>query len=92
MNLGLLEAMDVTVGTTKSSFAAGQFAGIVQYLWTKAGALRPKRLKRTLRGCYVVGGILYGLVNVRTDGTTILTATRNEADLSWKIKTIPARF
>ena len=40
----------------------------------------------------MVGGILYGLVNVRTDGTTILTATRNEADLSWKIKTIPARF
>jgi hypothetical protein len=24
--------------------------------------------------------------------TTILTATRSEADPSWKIKTIPARF
>lgn len=64
----------------------------VQYLLTKAGALRPQRKTRALEGCYVVGGIVYGLVNVRTDGTTILCATRNEGDASWKIKTVPARF
>lgn len=92
VNIGLLEAMDVTAGGKKVSYARGKFSGIVHYLMTKAGALRPARKKRALAGCYVVGGILYGLVNIRTDGTTILAATRNEADLSWKIKTIPARF
>jgi beta-lactamase superfamily II metal-dependent hydrolase len=92
VNIGLLEAMDVTVGNKKISYARGKFTGIVHYLMTKAGALRGVRKRRALKGCYVVGGILYGLVNIRTDGTTILSATRNEADLSWKIKTIPARF
>jgi beta-lactamase superfamily II metal-dependent hydrolase len=92
VNIGLLEAMDVAVGARKVSYAGGTFTGTVQLLVTKAGALRPVRLKRTLQGCYVVGGLVYGLVNVRTDGETILTATRNEADLSWKLKTIPARF
>jgi beta-lactamase superfamily II metal-dependent hydrolase len=92
INIGLLESLDLTVANQKVSYARGKFTGVVQYLWTKAGALRPQRRKRTLKGCYVVGGIVYGLVNVRTDGTTILCATRNEADASWKIKTLPARF
>jgi beta-lactamase superfamily II metal-dependent hydrolase len=92
INIGLLDSLDITAENKEFSYASGKFTGIVQYLATKAGALRPVRRKRTLKGCYVVGGILYGLVNVRTDGKTILCATRNEADASWKIKTLPARF
>jgi hypothetical protein len=74
------------------AYKTGTFTGTVEFLATKAGALRATRGTRALKGCYVVGGIVYGLVNVRTDGETILCATRNEADLSWKIKTVPARF
>jgi beta-lactamase superfamily II metal-dependent hydrolase len=92
INIGLLESLEITAANKKVSYASGKFTGIVQYLMTRAGALRPTRSKRALKGCYVVGGILYGLVNVRTDGTTILCATRNEGDRSWKIKKIAARF
>jgi glyoxylase-like metal-dependent hydrolase (beta-lactamase superfamily II) len=93
INIGLLESLEVTVGNTPQvSYATGTFKGLVHYVLTKAGALNPVRKQRRLESCYVVGGILYGLVNVRTDGTTILCATRNEADASWKIKTTPARF
>ena len=92
VNIGLLDSLSITAAGKKVDFKKGAFEGLVEYLATKAGALKPTRGKRSLKGCYVVGGIVYGLVNVRTDGTTILCATRNEADLSWKIKTLPARF
>jgi beta-lactamase superfamily II metal-dependent hydrolase len=92
VNIGLLDALNLTVGKKKFAYKKGTFTGIVEYLATKAGALKASRGKRSLKGCYVVGGIVYGLVNVRTDGRTILCATRNEGDLSWKIKTLPARF
>ena len=34
----------------------------------------------------------YGLVNMRTDGKTIMCATLNETESSWIIHTFPARF
>jgi hypothetical protein len=40
----------------------------------------------------VVGGLIYGLVNVRTDGSKILCATLDEQDDSWRIKTFISRF
>jgi hypothetical protein len=40
----------------------------------------------------VVGGLIYGLVNVRTDGSKILCATLDEQDDSWRIKTFSSRF
>ena len=92
VNIGLLDSLSISSGGKNVAFAKGTFTGVVEYLATKAGALRPTRAKRSLTSCYVVGGIVYGLVNVRTDGETILCATRNEADLSWKIKTLRARF
>jgi beta-lactamase superfamily II metal-dependent hydrolase len=92
MNIGLLDSLSVTAAGKKVAYKKGDFTGMVEYLATKSGALRPVRGKRSLKGCYVVGGIVYGLVNIRTDGETILCATRNEGDLSWKIKTLPARF
>jgi len=39
-----------------------------------------------------VAGLIYGLVNVRTDGETILCATLNEKDNTWQIKRFTSRF
>jgi hypothetical protein len=64
----------------------------IYYTVTTAGALYPTAKNRSLYGCYVVAGIIYGLVNVRTDGTTIMCATRNESTSSWNVKAFPSRF
>ena len=58
----------------------------------KPGDLRPSTKKRGLDRCSVVAGLIYGLVNVRTDGRTILCATMNEDDGSWSIKKFRSRF
>jgi len=47
---------------------------------------------KTLDRALVLSGLVYGLINVRTDGEKILCATMNEADQSWQIKTITSRF
>ncbi|MEK6591720.1 MAG: MBL fold metallo-hydrolase [Pseudomonadota bacterium] len=47
---------------------------------------------KTLDKALVLSGLVYGLVNVRTDGEKILCATMNESDQSWQIKTIKSRF
>ena len=59
---------------------------------TKAGDLNPTTVSRVLAGTFVVSGLIYGLVNVRTDGETILCATLNEKDNSWQIKKVISRF
>ena len=40
----------------------------------------------------VVGGLIYGLVNVRTDGERILCATLDEKDNDWRINSFDSRF
>lgn len=47
---------------------------------------------RRLSGLRCVDRLVYGLVNVRTDGERILLATRSEADTSWEIQQLRARF
>jgi beta-lactamase superfamily II metal-dependent hydrolase len=47
---------------------------------------------RTLDRARIVSDLVYGLVNVRTDGERILCATRNEADYSWQVQTLHSRF
>lgn len=47
---------------------------------------------KTLDRALVLSGLVYGLVNVRTDGEKILCATMNESDQSWQIKTLKSRF
>jgi beta-lactamase superfamily II metal-dependent hydrolase len=59
---------------------------------TKAGALKPTSKKLDLDRTKMVADLIYGLVNVRTDGEKILCATKNEKDYSWQIKTITSRF
>ena len=64
----------------------------VYYKKTKAGALSPEKKNRKLPGSYVVAGIVYGLVNVRTDGHRIMCATMNEAAKKWNIHSFHSRF
>jgi beta-lactamase superfamily II metal-dependent hydrolase len=64
----------------------------LHYRTTKAGDLRPKKGSRKAREAYVVSGLVYGLVNVRTDGETLLAATLDEKNAEWSVRTFPARF
>lgn len=43
-------------------------------------------------GSRVMSGTHYGLVNVRTDGETVMCATMREAGGGWTVHTFPARF
>lgn len=47
---------------------------------------------KTFDEALLVSGLIYGLVNVRTDGDKILCATMNESKKTWQIKTIRSRF
>ena len=64
----------------------------VSYSVSKSGDRRPSKKVSTFDKTKVVGGLVYGLVNVRTDGDKILFATLSEKDTSWEIKTIRSRF
>ena len=49
---------------------------------------KARKMEKTL----VVGDLIYGLVNVRTDGSKILCATRDENSKRWRINVINSRF
>jgi hypothetical protein len=53
---------------------------------------KAKRKTVRLGSTMVVGGLIYGLVNVRTDGDKILCATLDEKDGDWRIRTFRSRF
>ena len=74
-------------GSRKSSVTGAAFdKSDVLFTETKSGALNPAKKKKSLANTYVVAGQVYGLVNVRTDGTRILCATMNEKDGGWETK------
>lgn len=58
----------------------------------QAGARRGETRTQGFAGRQIVTGLIYGLVNVRTDGSKILCATLDEAEDDWRIETFPARF
>ncbi|MCA9728660.1 MAG: hypothetical protein KC729_13305, partial [Candidatus Eisenbacteria bacterium] len=64
----------------------------VDYGVVTAGALKPQSRTATMNHRKIVDGIIYGLVNVRTDGDRILCATLNEADSKWEIESFSSRF
>ena len=75
-----------TGGTTINS-VSGQALDRSTLEITKA-----KKKKVELGEAMVVGGLIYGLVNVRTDGDTILCATLDESKSKWRIKKFKSRF
>lgn len=80
---------DGAVATVVGSRLAGT---TVTYEETKAGDLHARTRAKTMGQTSIVAGIVYGLVNVRTDGTKLLCATMNEKDYSWDVKEIESRF
>lgn len=64
----------------------------VTYKETNAGDLNPTTKTKSFWDKKIVGGIIYGLVNVRTDGKKILCATMSEKGNDWDIKTFTSRF
>lgn len=59
-----------------------------QLQFTSSGQVRTRDFWKSL----FVSGIIYGLVNVRTDGEKILCATMSEKDRNWDIETFTSRF
>jgi hypothetical protein len=66
--------------------------GTLHFDEIRVGDLRPRPGSRPLAGSYVVAGVIYGLVNVRTDGERILCATLNEKSSSWDCAEFTSRF
>ncbi len=64
----------------------------ISYKHTSSGALNPKDKTKSMKYLKVIGGIVYGLVNVRTDGNKIICATLNEGKSKWEIKKFYSRF
>lgn len=62
------------------------------YKRTESGALNPSTKQKTMDKVYIIDGIRYGLVNVRTDGRKVLCATLNEGKDEWEVKTFESRF
>jgi len=80
--------------TTSPKEVAGELLDktSVEYEETKAGDLHPRKRTRSMKDRLIVAGLVYGLVNVRTDGDRILCATMNEKDYSWNIRAFQSRF
>ena len=53
---------------------------------------KAKRDSVELPKAKIVGGLIYGLVNVRTDGDKILCATLDEKNDDWRIESFRSRF
>jgi hypothetical protein len=64
----------------------------VHYKEAAPGRFRRKRGERSFWKPYVMTGVVYGLVNVRTDGNKIMCATMREEGGGWTIRTFDARF
>lgn len=79
-------------GGTKVAQGAGLADVHAKTKVTNAGDLNARSVTRTLDKAHIVTGLVYGLVNVRTDGERILCATLNENTSSWQVKVLKARF
>lgn len=65
---------------------------LVECKVTKPGDLQPKTERLPLAHRRMVAGLIYGLVNIRTDGDRILCATLDESDSSWRYEVVQSRF
>lgn len=64
----------------------------IEYRVVKAGDLNPTTRLKSLKNRLVVDGIVYGLVNVRTNGDKILCAVLNEKKNKWEQQSFTSRF
>lgn len=89
--VGRVEALTLS-GDALDRAALDRAKARVGYKQVNAGDLKAASGTRRLAGSYVVTGIVYGLVNVRTDGDTILCATLNEKNSTWDWASFKSRF
>lgn len=89
--VGRIDALTLD-GKILDSAALANAKARVGYKEVNAGDLKPKSGTRKLAGSYVVTGIVYGLINVRTDGRRILCAAMNEKNHSWEYAVFDSRF
>jgi beta-lactamase superfamily II metal-dependent hydrolase len=87
IDLGYPEKLVVKDSSGNTSTISGAALDHATLHITKA-----KKKDVNLRTARVVGGLIYGLVNVRTDGDKILCATLDEAEDDWRIETFRSRF
>ncbi|MCP4122385.1 MAG: hypothetical protein GY751_11580 [Bacteroidetes bacterium] len=64
----------------------------ISFKRVSSGQLRASDKTKSMNRLKVIDGIVYGLVNVRTDGNKILCATLNEGKSTWEIKKFYSRF
>ena len=62
------------------------------YKVTMAGARAPKSGSAGVHYRRVAAATTYGLINVRTDGKTIMCAALNEKAFKWNVTTFKSRF
>jgi beta-lactamase superfamily II metal-dependent hydrolase len=93
INLGKPTKMTVPGNSGATVVEGGALAAVkVEAKVTKAGDLQPTTVTKALGDTYLVAGLIYGLVNVRTDGAKILCATLNEKDNTWQVASFTSRF
>ncbi len=93
VEFGHPQSAKVQIDQTLHKFGPDKLDDIdMSYKKVSSGALQGSNEETDLARSLLVHKILYGLVNVRTDGTTILTATMNEGDRTFSVKTFEARF
>jgi len=88
--LGKVNAVELASGEKLEGTALAKTK--LHYKETASGALRASSGHRNAAGCHVVSGLVYGLVNVRTDGEHFQIATFNEADKTFSTKNFRSRF
>ena len=91
--LGRPVKVSAGAGAETAIFEETQLAQVaVDYRVTAPGALNPTAARRTMDRTRLMHKLIYGLVNIRTDGTRIVAATMNEGDGSFAVKSFDARF
>ncbi|MCP3981407.1 MAG: hypothetical protein GY716_19075 [bacterium] len=86
VDLGEPTSIETRSGNTTTKMSAADF---------KRSRINLKKTGRKSVGlpyAKVVGGLIYGLVNVRTDGEKILCASLDEKDSDWRIESFESRF
>ncbi|MEO1527521.1 MAG: MBL fold metallo-hydrolase [Planctomycetota bacterium] len=95
--LGRITKVEEMRGFTGSSVAETYDADELKklkasYEVVDAGARNPKSGSARLANRRLASATTYGLINVRTDGSTIMCAALNEKKLEWNVTSFKARF
>ena len=87
----LVKEESKTLGAMEHDMRTGKI-DIDLNLTVPQGPLGSRNVRKRAWRSRVMEDNHYGLVNVRTDGTTIMCATLNETEEKWVVHSFPARF